>query len=147
MQPQPLDFVHVVQRRAADRDAADLHRLEHRHRRERARAAHLKDDVVHDRRFLPRRIFVGHGPARGLGREAQFLLQRDFVHLDHDAVDFIRQFLALAFPRIDEFFHRVERVAHAPIGRNLEVQLLQRFERFRMKRAWDRALPPANRYP
>ena len=144
-QAQPLDFVHVVQRRTADRDAADLHRLEHRHRRERARAPHLKNDVVHDRRFLPRRIFVGDGPARSLRRETQFLLQRDFVDLDHDAVDFVRQFLALAFPGIDEFFHRLERMAHAPVGRNLEVKFLQRFERFRMQPRGHSRRPPANK--
>ena len=122
-----------MQRRTADGDAADFHRFEHGDRRERARAPHLKNDVVHYRGFLPRRIFVGDGPARRLRREAQFLLQRDFIHFDDDAVDFIRQLLALAFPRVDKLFHRVERMADAPIGRNLEVQLLQRFERFRMQ--------------
>ena len=104
VQAQPLDFIHVVQRGTADRDAADLHRFEHGYRRERARAPDLKNDVVHDRRFLPRRIFVGDGPARGLRREAQFLLQRNFIHFDHDAVDFVRQLLALPFPRIDKLF-------------------------------------------
>ena len=39
------DIVLVVQRRAADRDAADLHRLEHRIRIERARAADVDPDA------------------------------------------------------------------------------------------------------
>ena len=41
VQSQPLDLVHIVQRGAADGDAADLHRLEKRHRRQRARAPDL----------------------------------------------------------------------------------------------------------
>ena len=111
VQTQPLNFVHVVQRRPGNDDAADLNRLEHRHRRERACAAHLKQDVIYNRRFLARRIFICDGPPRRFRRETQFLLHREFVHLDHDAVDFIRQFLALRFPGIDKFLHFVERVA------------------------------------
>ena len=41
-----LQLVHVVQRRVADRDAADEHGLEARDRRERASASHLKLDVA-----------------------------------------------------------------------------------------------------
>ena len=41
------DFVHVVQRGVADGDAADEHRLEPRHRRQRAGAADLEFDVAH----------------------------------------------------------------------------------------------------
>jgi len=36
-QPQTLDFIHVVQRRTADRHAADFDGFEHRNRRERPR--------------------------------------------------------------------------------------------------------------
>ena len=46
LQAQPLDFVFVVQRGARNRDAAHLHRLQMRHRRERAGAAHLHLDVL-----------------------------------------------------------------------------------------------------
>ena len=95
LQAEALDFVHVVQRGAADGDAADLHRLEHGDRRERAGAADLKEDVVDDGGFLARGIFVGDGPARGLGGEAQFVLQRGVIDLDDDAVDFVGQILAL----------------------------------------------------
>ncbi len=82
----------------AHRDAADLHRLEHRDRREHARAAHAELDLAARRRFLMRGIFVGDRPARRLRREAQFILQRDFVHLHDDAVDLVGQLFAAAYP-------------------------------------------------
>ncbi|MCG3119228.1 MAG: hypothetical protein ALAOOOJD_01587 [bacterium] len=61
---EPLDFVFIVQCRAAHGDAADHHRLHDRHRRDRARAPHLRLNLENLRRFLLRFILVGYGPAR-----------------------------------------------------------------------------------
>ena len=47
---------------------------------------------------LPRRIFVGDGPARRFGGEAELLLLRDGIHLHHHAIDLVGQLLALALP-------------------------------------------------
>ena len=58
--------------------------------------------------FLARGLFVGDGPARRFRRETQLVLQRDFVHLDHDAVNLIRQLFALGFPLVAIFLHRVD---------------------------------------
>src|SRR5258708_32400445 len=45
-QAQPRDLVFIVQGRARNSDAAELYRLQHRYRRERAGAADLHDDIV-----------------------------------------------------------------------------------------------------
>src|SRR3712207_8321497 len=55
-------------------------------RRERAGAADLHDDGLDPRRRLPRRLFVGDGPARRLRRRPELVLQRGRVDLHHDAV-------------------------------------------------------------
>ena len=100
VQAQPLDLVHVVERGAADGDAANLDGLEHGHGRKRSGAAHLDDDVVDHRGFLARGIFVGDGPARGFRREAEFVLHARGIHLDDDAIDFVRKFFALCVPGV-----------------------------------------------
>src|SRR5260370_39084783 len=71
---QPLDLVHVVECGAADSDAANLHRLQHCDRGERAGTPDLHANIVDHGGLLPRWIFVGDGPARRLGRRAPFLL-------------------------------------------------------------------------
>jgi len=60
-QAQPLNLVFVMQSRARNRHAAELHRLEHRDRRQRARAAHLHDDVVQLLSWLVAPVFVSDG--------------------------------------------------------------------------------------
>ena len=57
-------LVHVVQRGVAHRDAADEHRCEPRHRRERTGAADLELDIAHGRERLVGGELVGDGPAR-----------------------------------------------------------------------------------
>ena len=113
-----------------DGDAADLHRLEDGKGREHARAADADEDLLDDRGFLLRGIFVGDGPARRLRREAQLVLQGDFVDLDDDAVDFVSQLFALRVPGFDVSFDFVERVAQLPVFAGLEVHRRKRFEGF-----------------
>ena len=112
---QPLDFVHVVQRGAADRHAADLHRLEKSHRSERAGAADIHLNVVHHRGFLARRIFVGDGPARSFGGVAQLVLYGNGIYFHHHAVDFVRQFFALVFPAVAIFQDFRDAIAQLPV--------------------------------
>ena len=61
--------------------------FEMRDRRERAGAAHVHLDVLHQRGLLLGRELVGHGPARALGHLAQPPAQVLAVHLHHHAVD------------------------------------------------------------
>src|SRR6202041_3421307 len=65
MQAEPLDLIQVVQRRTADGDAANLHWLKKRNRRENSGAADAHSDFADNRRLLMGRIFVGNGPAWG----------------------------------------------------------------------------------
>ena len=82
-----LDFVGVVQSRVGHRNAADEHRLQTRHRRQRAGAADLDvDRLDHGQRFL-RRIFVRHRPARLARTESEALLQFEAIDLVHHAID------------------------------------------------------------
>ena len=99
---QPIDLVHVVQRGAADRGAADRHGLEPCHRSQLAGAAHLHLDVFNLRLTRMRGVLVGDRPARGFAGEAQLLLQPNAVDLHHDAVSFVGQAVTLAFPLHDE---------------------------------------------
>ncbi len=95
---QAIDLVHVVQRGAADRGAADRYRLQPCHRRQLSGAAHLHLDVFNLRLARARRVLVGDRPARSFAGEAQLLLQRNAVDLHDDAVNFVGQGVALAFP-------------------------------------------------
>ena len=70
-----LDLIHVVQRGVADGGAADQHRLQARHRRQRAGAADLEFDVAQHRERLVGRELVGDRPARrALDMAEAFLL-------------------------------------------------------------------------
>ena len=84
-------LVHVVQRGVADRDAADEHRRQPRHRRDRPGAPDLELDVEQRGHFLLRRELVRDRPARRARDEAEPLLQRHAVDLEHDAVDVVAQ--------------------------------------------------------
>jgi len=84
----------VVQRRVADRRAADEHRFQLGHRRQLAGAAHLHLDAVEPRHLLLRRVLVRDRPARLARHEAQLLLQVDAVDLVDHAVDVERQLVA-----------------------------------------------------
>ena len=66
--PQPLHFIHVVQRGLHDRDAADLHRLKNRKRSQHACPPDADLNLSDNGRFLMRRILVSDCPARGLRR-------------------------------------------------------------------------------
>jgi hypothetical protein len=91
-------FVLVVQRRVGDGDAADEHRLQPRHRRDRAGAAHLHVDREHLGGHLLGRKLVRKCPARLARDEPELALQRGRVDLVDDAVDLERQPIA---PRRD----------------------------------------------
>ena len=108
---QPGDFVLIVQRGSRHGDAADRHGPEVRYRRQCARPAHLHADVLDDGGRLPCGVLVGDGPTRGFGRPPKLLLRSDGIHLHYDAIDFIRQALAPAFPLPAECKHFVHAVA------------------------------------
>ena len=88
-------FVFVVQRRVRDRRAADEHRREPRNRRDRAGAADLHVDREQLRERFLRGEFVRERKARRARHEAELVLLVAPVDLVDDAVDVVRQAVAL----------------------------------------------------
>src|SRR5260370_39225699 len=80
---------------------------------------------------MPGGIFVSDGPARSFGGKPEFLLEPVFVYLDDDAVDLIRQFLALLIPFLAILLDLLDGRAALPL-QCLEVQGGNSFEFFRM---------------
>ena len=100
------DLVLVVQRRVRHDHAADGHRLEFCHRRQRSRAPDLNLDSLDNCRRLFRWKLMRRGPARAARDEAEPLLQRETVDLVDNAVDVIaeRRALRLDGAKMSEHF-------------------------------------------
>ena len=94
-----VDVLLVVEGRARDGDAADLDRLEHRPRVERAGAADADPDLVQARHGRQRRPLERARPARAPVQRAEPLLLVERVDLDHDPVDLVVELGAGAAPR------------------------------------------------
>ena len=81
------DLVLVVERRARDGDAADMHRLQLGHRRQRTGAPDRDRDPVQHGLGLLGGELVGDGPAGRPAGGAQTLLPVESVDLEDDTVD------------------------------------------------------------
>ena len=89
------DFVGVVQTGPADDRSRELHRLQFRNRRDRARFAHLH---VNRQQFGGRLVLfklVGHDPSRALGTGPQPLALVESIDLEDEPVHFKRQSVQL----------------------------------------------------
>jgi hypothetical protein len=91
-------LVLVVQRRAGDRDAADVHRLEHRERRHPPGPADVDRDVEQPGVGLLRRVLERDRPPRRLGGRPEPALEPEVVDLDDDAVDLVLDVVPLLAP-------------------------------------------------
>ena len=107
---QPIDLIHVVQGRIADCSPPNQDWGQHGHGRQLARSADLNANVFQLRDSRSCRVFVGDRPARSFASEPEFVLQCDPIDFHDDAVDLIRQGIALAFPLLDEIPHLVHAV-------------------------------------
>src|SRR5262249_34053545 len=105
-----VDVLLIVQRCARDGDAADLDRLEHRPRVERARAADADRDLVQPRRRRHPRPLRRARPARPLVQRAEPTLLLERIDLDHDAVDLVVELDPLLLPFRASARHRLDRV-------------------------------------
>ena len=123
-------FIEIVQRGFHHGDAADLHRFKNREGSEYAGAADADHDFTQQCGFLVRLIFVGDGPARRFGGVAEFVLQANFIDLDHDAVDVEAEFFALGVPFVDVLLDLVEAVAQFPVFADFETHGAESFEDF-----------------
>src|SRR5690606_27398266 len=106
-QVAPGNFVHVMQRGVADGDAADLHRLQSCHRRDRAGATNLPLHITQYGDFFLRRTLVCDGPTRCTRNKPElFLPVKAIDPVDH-AVDVIAELVA---PRQDILVERLQRL-------------------------------------
>ena len=124
-----VDVLLVVQRRARDGDAADLDRLEHGPRVERARAADANLDLVQPRRRRHRRPLECAREARTLVQRAELALLRDRVDLDHDAVDLVVELAAPPLPLGAAPRHLLDRLEPLGEGIRAEAVLAQPLQR------------------
>src|SRR5438128_633361 len=92
---EPGDLVLVVEGRARDGDTTHWDWLQMRDGGKSAGAANLHADVLDGGGRLPGGVLVGDRPARGFRCPSELSLQRDGIHFDDDAVDLVRQGLAL----------------------------------------------------
>ncbi len=111
-------FIGIVERGAADRDAADFDRCEQRHRRQGARPPDGHDDILHDRDFLARRELVRDGPTGAPGFEPELLLPIPTVDFDDDAVDLVGETVAHRFSLVMVGDHVLDRGTAAPVQGN-----------------------------
>ena len=93
---------------ARDGRTGHIHRFQDRHRRHTAGAAHLHDDVEQFGVHLLRRIFVGDRPPWRARCGAQTALQRQVVHLHHNAVEGVLDVVAVLLVILDHLDDLVE---------------------------------------
>ena len=127
---QTLDLIHVVQCGVSDGRAADQNRRQHCDGRELASAPHLHADVFQLRDSGARGIFVSNRPARGFSGESEFILQRNAIDFDYDAINLIRQRIALCLPLPDELPCFVDAVDELAVLIDLEPGGIERIESF-----------------
>ena len=144
---QQRHLVGVVQGGALDDGTGQKDRLEVGDRSDGARTADLIVDGKHAGERLLGLELVRHGPARGLGREAQAALESGLIDLDDYAVGGIGQRLAGGVPFIDISLNLIDAVADAALVGNRESPALggpqglvvglerQAFRRYVIKRA------------
>jgi hypothetical protein len=127
-----LEVLLVVQGRGADGDARDVDRLEHRERKQVARAPDVPDDLVQPGRGGRRGELPRDGPARLAPGDTQFALQAAVVDLGDDAVDLEVEGLAPVLPPAAALGHLIDPVQDRDVVIDLEAALAQPLERLGM---------------
>src|SRR5206468_1437265 len=132
-----VDVLFVVQRRARDRDAADLDRREDRPWVERTGAADADHDLLEPRHRGHRRPLERARPARTLVQRAEPALLVEVVDLDDDAVDLVVELRAPPLPRSARVGDRFDRLE--PLGKRVdrEAVLLEPLQRLPVRRELD----------
>ncbi len=121
------DIAVVVERRAGDGHAADIHGLEDGERVELGAPRHLPHHIAEHRRHLVGAELVGYRPLGELVRVAYLVAKGDFVHLEHHAVDEKIQTVTL-FVHLFRERERALRAAHRLVIRlRLEALRAQKF--------------------
>ncbi len=127
-------LVLVVQRRIADRRAADENRLQFRHRRKLAGAPDLDVDAAHHGHLFFRREFVRHRPARLACHETELRLQAEAVDLVHHAIDVEWQLVAFLRDMAMKFHQPLRAAHHCAHGAHRHAHLVQRIQQGAVRR-------------
>ena len=120
-----LDLVFVMKRGPGNGRAGHDHRVQLGHRRKLAGTPHLHGDVAQKRGLFLGRELERDGPPRRARRVAHRFLLREGVHLDHHAVDLVRQLLAPFERAFAERMHRLGRLAQLDVGIDVEAGFAQ----------------------
>ena len=115
----------VVKGRGADRDAADVDRLQHREGDKVTGATDVPDYVAQLRRRRGRRELPGDRPARLTADHAQLPPQRPLVDLDHHPVDLEIERLTALLPPLAALDDGVDAGMVGGVGVDLEAALGQ----------------------
>ena len=121
-------LVEVVQRRAADRRAADDDRREPGDRCEHAGPSDVDLDVLDGGRRLLGREFERDRPLRAARDKTEALLIFDAVDLHDDAVGAVVEVVPLVAPRGDEGEHLVDVLGRLPVRIRPHAELAQTLE-------------------
>ena len=129
------DVVLVVQGRAGDGDAADLHRLELRQRVQHAGAADPHVDRLKARDRRRRRPLVRTGEAGPAVKRAERLLLSEGVDLDHDPVDLVPEIGPPGFPGRARLCHLLDRLHALGVRVRAEAEPAEPRKRLPLRRA------------
>ena len=129
-----VDFVLVVQGSSPNRDAGDVHGVEHGGGSQRPGAAHVEGDVLYHGNRLLRRELEGDGPAGMMRGGPEGRLQRQVIDLHDDPVGLVIQLVTLGF----ELLAIVNDVVQGATARPVEIYpragLLKRLQRVPVRR-------------
>jgi hypothetical protein len=137
-----VDVLLVVESRARNRDASNLHRLEHRPRVERPGASDPDEDLVEPGHCCHRRPLVGARPAGPLVERAETFLLREGVDLDDEPVDLVVELDATLLPVAAGLRHRLDGVVQLGVGVGAEAVLAKPQERVPVPLGREAVSPP-----
>ena len=122
-----------MQGRPTDSAAGDEHRLQFRHGRQRAGAAHLHSDLLEHRLGLFGGVLVGDRPTGSLGGGTALLAQSHGVEFDHRAVGFVIEIMAHPVQFVDRRHQIVMRAAGPNPFRRREPKLIQPIQHLHLR--------------
>ena len=114
----PGHFLHVMERRPADRHAPNLDRIQQGNGRQRSGSSDRHGNALYGCQFFARRKLIGDGPARTPGFHSKGFLPLERIDFNHDAVNLERQGIPLIEHLAVECQRLLDRPAMPTILRN-----------------------------
>ena len=125
----PLQVLLVVQGRRPDRDAADVHRLQHREGEQGPVLPTFQTILLSFVVAVRRRELPGDRPARLAAGDAELALKAPVVHLDHHPVDLEVELVAAVLPPAAPLRHVVDSLVLLDVVVDPEAALAQPLDR------------------